>query len=185
MVTEQLLSEGYAVFALDAQNHGERASNIDYVPIPTLWFENSWWASFRDMLLETTADYRRALDYLSTRPELDLSRVAAVGQSMGGLTSLYLAAVEPRVSVVAAGAAALGQDWLYPLTPHNLATSIRDDRVLLVVGTEDELSQPAWAEALRTLVESPTSEMVYMESGHQLGPEYVPLMLDWIREHLR
>ena len=99
-LTRRLLEAGFAVLALDAQNHGERSSGIGYVPIPTLYFNNRWWASFRDMVVETTTDYRRALQYLQARAEIDLSRIAAIGQSMGAMTSFYLAALEPRVSVV-------------------------------------------------------------------------------------
>ena len=66
-LTRGLLEAGYAVFALDAQYDGERAAANDYVPIETLYFTNEWWASFRSMVVQTTADYRRALDYLRSR----------------------------------------------------------------------------------------------------------------------
>jgi dienelactone hydrolase len=40
---------------------------------------------------------RRALDYLLTRPEVDPSRVGCGGLSGGGLRTIYLAALDPRV----------------------------------------------------------------------------------------
>ena len=98
-LTQALLESGFAVFALDAQNHDERSNNIDYVPIPTLYFQNEWWASYRSMVTETTIDYRRTLDYLRKRPEIDMKRISTVGESIGGLTSLYIAATEPDIKV--------------------------------------------------------------------------------------
>lgn len=46
---------------------------------------------------------RRVLDWIETRPEIDSTRVAAFGVSMGGIATTVLAAVEPRVhsSVIA------------------------------------------------------------------------------------
>jgi dienelactone hydrolase len=110
-LTRGLLESGYAVFAMDGTSHGERTSSIDYVPVRTWYFENEWWASFRTMIVESVADYRRALDYLRTRPELDTSRVGAVGQSMGGITAICLTAADSRITTVVAGSAALAPAW--------------------------------------------------------------------------
>lgn len=40
----------------------------------------------------------RALDYLATRPEVDIRRVAVAGNSGGGTQAAYLAAFEPRLA---------------------------------------------------------------------------------------
>jgi dienelactone hydrolase len=42
-------------------------------------------------------DDRRTVDYLVTRPEVDPSRVGCVGLSVGGLRSMYLAALDERI----------------------------------------------------------------------------------------
>jgi dienelactone hydrolase len=44
-------------------------------------------------------DAMRAIDYLSTRPEVDAQRIATMGASGGGTTSLFTAAVDTRVKV--------------------------------------------------------------------------------------
>ena len=44
---------------------------------------------------------RRALDYLLTRPEVDPARVGCGGLSGGGLRTIYLAALDPRVRCAA------------------------------------------------------------------------------------
>lgn len=184
-LTQGLLESGYAVFAMDGKSHGERTSSIDYVPIRTWYFENEWWASFRTMIVESVADYRRALDYLRTRPELDTSRVGAVGQSMGGITAICLTAADSRITTVVAGSAALAPAWLYPITPVNFSGGLQGRALLLISASNDALVEAGWTERLYSLVESPSKRLVTLEAGHQLPEAYVPLALGWIREHLR
>ena len=43
----------------------------------------------------------RAIDYLATRPELDIARLAVTGISGGGIVSWYLPAVEDRIRAIA------------------------------------------------------------------------------------
>ena len=43
--------------------------------------------------------HRRVIDWVETRPDLDASRIAVFGASLGGFNALYLAAMDPRVSV--------------------------------------------------------------------------------------
>lgn len=51
--------------------------------------------------------FLRALDYLATRPDTDMSRVGVTGYSYGGVLSYYLAAYDPRVAAVALVATAI------------------------------------------------------------------------------
>ena len=44
-------------------------------------------------------DSMRAIDYLATRPEIDMARIAALGMSGGGTMSLFAAALDERVKV--------------------------------------------------------------------------------------
>ena len=44
--------------------------------------------------------HRRVIDWVETRPDLDASRIAVFGASLGGFNALYLSAMDPRVSVV-------------------------------------------------------------------------------------
>lgn len=184
-LTRALLESGYAVFAMDGEHHGERTSTIDYVPIRTWYFENEWWASFRIMLAESVADYRRGLDYLETRPELDVSSVGAIGQSMGGITAIFLAAADSRLTTVVAGAAALAPQWLYPLTPLNLSPGLRNRAILLIAASEDALIESTWTQRLHSLVDSPNKRLVVLDSGHRLSEDYAPVAFDWIARHVR
>lgn len=183
-LTRSLLESGYAVFAMDGANQGERTQGVDYVPIQQLYFGNQWWATFRAMLVETVVDYRRGMQYLRTRSDLDMGRVATVGQSLGAMTSYGVASVEPTIRVMVAGAPALAPDWLYPLTPMNLSPSFSDREILLISGSRDTLSEPKWPERLLDLIGRDSTRLVFLPSGHQLPVEYVPIALEWIRERL-
>jgi predicted esterase len=136
-------------------------------------------------VVETATDYRRALQYVETRPELDLGRIGTVGQSMGGITSVYLAAVEPRVSIVVAGAAALAEPWLYPLSPINLAPVLRRTQVLLIAASKDSLIPRANVDALTAALPTENRQLRLLESDHRLPKDYVELAVDWIAQGLR
>ena len=49
-------------------------------------------------------DAMRAIDYLSTRPEVDAKRIATLGASGGGTTSLLTGALDERVKVAVVSA---------------------------------------------------------------------------------
>jgi hypothetical protein len=49
-------------------------------------------------------DAMRAIDYLGTRPEVDAGRIATLGASGGGTTSLLTGAVDQRVKVTVVSA---------------------------------------------------------------------------------
>jgi dienelactone hydrolase len=46
-------------------------------------------------------DARRALDYLETRPEVDVSRLGMIGHSLGGQETLFTTAIETRIRAAA------------------------------------------------------------------------------------
>ncbi len=48
----------------------------------------------------TIQRHRRVVDWVETRPDLDASRIAVFGASLGGFNALYLAAIDPRVKAV-------------------------------------------------------------------------------------
>ncbi len=48
----------------------------------------------------TIQRHRRVIDWVETRPDLDTSKIAVFGASLGGFNALYLAAMDPRVRAV-------------------------------------------------------------------------------------
>ncbi|MDH4255722.1 MAG: dienelactone hydrolase family protein [Gammaproteobacteria bacterium] len=67
-----------------------------------------------EAIRETIRRHRRVLDWIETRPELDATRIAVFGASLGGFNALFLAAADERVRAVAP--ALVGGDLPYVLT---------------------------------------------------------------------
>lgn len=103
-----LLSNGFAVMAVDSYFNGERHGKgpageserqekgsdqeLSQFKI-NLWYGRSLWG----MMLR---DEQIALDYLISRPEIDSERIGVEGMSMGSTRAWWLAALDDRVKVV-------------------------------------------------------------------------------------
>lgn len=90
-----LVHNGYSVLAFDSRGHGRSGG------------DGMDWGWYGDL------DITGALDYLESRREIDPSRIAAVGLSMGGEQAITAAASDRRIkAVVAEGATnrVLGDD---------------------------------------------------------------------------
>jgi cephalosporin-C deacetylase-like acetyl esterase len=83
---------GFALLALDAEYHGERRQ-----PGKDIYGLNL--VENRYALAQTIIDYRRALDFLETIPQIDPQRIGLLGASMGGILGALLAGVDERVKV--------------------------------------------------------------------------------------
>jgi len=57
----------------------------------------------RTLIGERCYDISRLIDFAALRPEIDVSRIAITGNSGGGTTSLFAAAVETRIGVAVPG----------------------------------------------------------------------------------
>jgi acetyl esterase/lipase len=82
-----LAEMGYVVISPDIGQHDLQHTNW------TLMGERVW-------------DALRCVDYLETRPEVDAKRMAVAGLSLGGETTMYVAAMDPRLK------AACSSGWL-------------------------------------------------------------------------
>jgi dienelactone hydrolase len=49
------------------------------------------------MNIEWSKDLGRSIDYLETRKDIDIGRLAYLGRSMGAAVGPYLVALEPRI----------------------------------------------------------------------------------------
>ncbi len=77
-------------------------------------------------------DAMRSLDYLSSRPDVDASRIGTSGCSGGGALAMFLGALDPRVKVVVSSCFPSSYQTLFPLPgahaemtfPHFLASDL-------------------------------------------------------------
>ncbi len=185
-----LLTAGYAVLTLDAATHGERSHEIDFQHVNAfndpLAPPTKNYFTFSEIAVQTVKDYRRALDYLKHRNEIDLSRVGLVGYSMGGMMAFYLLSVEPRIKAAAACVPPLYGQGYDPTAPIDYTWGIHDTPLLLLMGRQDKLYIPAKAEAsFRAYLDRPNVKTIWYDKGHELTDIYVPDALRWIQEHVK
>ncbi|MEN3939662.1 alpha/beta hydrolase family protein [Prosthecobacter sp. SYSU 5D2] len=110
-IGEALVRNGYVVLAPDAPYYGDRAENVPSGPRDVyhrgvqpyanvtqdallklnLWLGRTLWGMF-------VRDDQIALDYLCTRPEVDVQRIGVTGMSMGSTRAWWLAAVDERIA---------------------------------------------------------------------------------------
>ena len=178
---DSLLAAGISVFAIDLRFHGERSVANDYQNPVFLTFGDSLFIRSRDMGIQSTIDVRRAIDYLSTRPEIDANRIAVVGYSMGGMIAIRLAALEPRLAAVVACAIPTTKQPL-PTDPFQFAPRA-NVRVHLLIGSDDWLSSPTDARTLQAMLPE-DSQLTFFDSGHVLPPEFAEQAARWLIEQL-
>jgi len=90
---EVLTEQGYAVLCIDHWLFGERRGRTESELFKLmLWRGQVLWGMM-------VYDSIRALDYLCTRPEVNASRIATLGLSMGSTMAWWVAALDERIQV--------------------------------------------------------------------------------------
>jgi len=185
LVIKALAAQGFAAFVMDAQFHGERAAKLGYLPVDE--FVCGECPNIRrEMVVESVVDHRRALDYLAGRGDVDVGRTGALGHSMGGVMTVALAALEPRLraGVACVTPARRGETWTASeFSPYTFAPRIRIP-LLMLMGRSDPHYDERDARALFDLVGSADKALEFYDSGHRLPPEYVPRAVGWLKQRL-
>ena len=203
-----------AVFSLNIRGHG---NSTDDEPA------YQWWGP-GDYLLRGLDDpqkffYRgavmdclRGVDFLVSRPEVDINRIAVTGGSQGGMLSFTTAALDKRIALSAPDIPFVGDSMKgFKITgwpgmvlrhwtgrdPKNTweraaATfSYVDPKnlagwvecpVLMGVGLQDTAAPAPTAFAAYNQLRGPKEYRVYAEAGHSTPPEHLELKMKWIRE---
>lgn len=182
-LTRRLLDAGFAVMALDAEYHGERLAHNDYQSATAL-LDKGWFTASRDMMIQSTIEYRRALDYLGTRTEIDAARIGAVGYSMGGIMTFMLAAAESRVKAVVTCVSPVIKVPHLVTNVANSAPYLRQP-LLMLMATQDERNYTETeARQLLALAGSEAKDLKFFASGHMLPAEWTPEAAAWMQRHL-
>lgn len=198
-----LAARGYASIIPEVVGHGERNKGVAlFNPDPT---------TMRDGFIESVGDIRRSIDVLSTRPEVDSTRVGYLGVSMGAILGTLVTATDERLrtAVLIVG----GGDWqtiskqsnekfardrrqigllkpeevaiLDDIDPKNFAAHISPRPLLMISGTRDSIIPPASAKILFNAAREPKKQ-VWIESGHLIPPAAAAVpMLSWLQENLK
>ncbi len=95
-----LVKLGFFVLAVDAFGSGERYTT----PAPGTYhgalYGSTLWPVGQTLLAMQLYDNHRAVDYLTTRPEVDANRLGVTGASGGGNQSMYAGALDERFRAV-------------------------------------------------------------------------------------
>jgi dienelactone hydrolase len=143
--------------------------------------------ALRQMGLQRAQDLRRAVDYLESRPDVDRSKIAGYGLSLGAQLMPVFLAVEPRLKtgVLLSGGF---ETWTIPpeIDPINFAPRVHQP-VLMVNGREDfDLPYTTAQIPLFKMLGSVDKQHVVLEGGHMPPkPQLVyKEILDWLDKHL-
>jgi cephalosporin-C deacetylase-like acetyl esterase len=186
LLTKQLIDSGFAVVTLDAEYHGERLINNDYESADVFVFQKGWLMRARDMIVQSVVEHRRAIDYLSSRTEIDSTKFGIIGYSMGGMMAFDLAAVDSRVKVAVTGVTPVLKEPSSALAVFNFAPFISSQSFLMLMGDSDTRNYGKnEAQQLFNLIKSNNKELTFFESGHKLPEEWTKQASEWMNNYLK
>ena len=130
-------------------------------------------------------DLGRTIDYLETRPDMDTSRLAYLGESLGAALAPHFVAMEPRIKVAVMVSGGSFEKVPREVDSWNCAPRVKVP-VLMVNGRDDfrfplESSQIPLFRALGT-PEKDKKHVLY-DGGHAaivVHPEIMKEILDWL-----
>jgi formylglycine-generating enzyme required for sulfatase activity len=150
--------------------------------------QNSPWNSVerRNLIIFRVTEFRMGLDYLETREEIDMGRIAHIGFSWGScLRALILTAIEDRIqSSIFVGGGLEPIDLLPEVDPVNFLPRISGPVLVLTGRYDEETPYEPQARSLFEAVRAP-KRLELVESGH-LPPVEVrnPIISEFLDETL-
>jgi pimeloyl-ACP methyl ester carboxylesterase len=202
---------------LSVRSFAYMAVQQGFVAIAIRWFGESYGEGYDEAVANLKSrhpgctglgkwiwDAQRLLDWIATLPDVDASRIAVMGHSLGGKMALYAAAFEPRVAAVVASEPGIGlaltnyDDFWYlgenvarvpkGSDQHELIALIAPRPFLLIAGedSDGDKSLP-YMNAARPAYGSAAGRLGFFNhrKGHSPTPESVILALEWLRSALR
>ncbi len=168
----QAISHGWAALALEQYGFGEQA--VDSLSCNHLSLNMS--LRGKSMIGRRARDVSLAIDFLETLDDVDLSRLACIGNSSGGTTTYFAAAMDDRIkmAIVSCSFCTYADSWLrYPhcacgyvpgllqiADMPDLARLIAPRHLLIVAGKQDYLADISGVRRGFTI-----AEKIYREAG--------------------
>ncbi|MDE2127945.1 MAG: alpha/beta fold hydrolase [Armatimonadetes bacterium] len=203
-----LVQKGYAVFAIDARLHGDRAALT-----PLALFGLAPYTT-REMLVDTVIDLRRGIDFLQSQAAIDPNKIGYCGFSMGGILGTLLSAVDKRVQAPILCLA--GGDWklmlmtsqlpqavqarasgglpaaietaIDPIDPVHWVARISPRPVLFINGDQDTIVPVACANELKADARAPKQVFMYHGGHVPEGAEMLRVFAEisgWLAQNLK
>ena len=151
-------------------------------------------------------DSQRLLDYLATRPEMDMKRVGMIGHSLGGKMTLYASAMDNRIRAAVSSEPGIGfsfsnyEDFWYlgeeirkldKSTDQHELLALMAPRPFLLIGGDSSDSDKSWyyinsAHTVYSLLGQPERIGYFNHrTGHSPTPEAVELAMQWLARFLQ
>ncbi|MRI01201.1 alpha/beta hydrolase [Kriegella sp. EG-1] len=191
---DYFLKNGYAVLRIDISEHGDRKSefyDFDFTGSYKYWSRN--------IVSQTVFDLRRAVDFITTRKELDQNRIGYYGISLGGIIGTIFCGVEDRIKVpviaLAGGQLNLlfkekaiskeAKDFVSIIEPLNFVEQITPRPFLMLNAKNDEIVPPAMSKLLYGKAENP-KDIIWYDAKHRDAPIDVIYNdgLNWFKKYL-
>ncbi|MGQ0720933.1 MAG: bifunctional serine/threonine-protein kinase/formylglycine-generating enzyme family protein [Candidatus Eiseniibacteriota bacterium] len=141
----------------------------------------------REVVTQRALDVRRGIDYLESRSDIDRTRIAFYGLSMGAEEGTIVGAVEPRLRTLVLVAAGLDESAPEEVHGFNYAPRVRVP-VLMINGRYDFASPfETNQQPLFRMLGTPAANKrhVVLDSGHvPPWPDVVRETLDWLDRYL-
>ena len=177
-----LLEAGIGSLALDLPMHGERESPEAMSQRSPIDLVRRWTAALAEASL--------GVKYLAERPEVDASRLAIVGYSLGSFVAVMTAAREQSIRAIvlaAGGDLPAGTPFERVLRavadPARAIRKLEGRPLLMVHGKRDRTVRPEQAERLFAAAREP-KELRWWDSGHYLPKAAIGDAAEWLRKSL-
>jgi formylglycine-generating enzyme required for sulfatase activity/pimeloyl-ACP methyl ester carboxylesterase len=150
-----------------------------YVPFSRA--PNEW----RDMMIHWSKDLRRTIDYLETRPDIDTTKLAYYGFSLGAINGPVFTAIDGRFSAsILLGAGMETMEFPGEMSVHNFAPRSRVP-TLMVSGRDDFLLPvESFQQPFFRLLGAPEADKRHalLDGGHIPSDrrEIIKEVLDWL-----
>ena len=143
----------------------------------------------RDRAMKFSMDFGRTIDYLETRPDIDVARLAFYGLSAGASHGIRMVAVEPRVKAVVLSSGGVMASDPPEVNSWNFAPRLRVP-LLMLNGRDDFLfpldtNQKPLFRMFAT--KDADKKHVLYDGGHRnlvTRPDLIGEMLDWFDKYL-
>jgi serine/threonine protein kinase/formylglycine-generating enzyme required for sulfatase activity len=178
MQVAPFIKSGRAVWAVVFKGFKERAA---------YGYGNFGWNTVkrREEVVRNATDLRRGLDYLATRSDMDVHRVAYYGYSAGATEGVIYAAVEPRYRTIvftAGGLSPRSLEWIAEASPPNFLFHLKAPKLLLNGRYDEVHPMKTWIEPFYQALPEPKRLHLY-DAGHTPPLEIiVPVVNAWLDE---
>jgi formylglycine-generating enzyme required for sulfatase activity/dienelactone hydrolase len=143
--------------------------------------------AYTEYLVQVVKDFRRSIDYLQTRPDIDSTRLAYYGMSWGAALGAIIPAVEPRLRASVLVAGGLGGLARPEASLVNYVTRVRTPTLMLNGRYDNLVGLERGIKPMFRLLGTPASDkrLILYDTDH-IPPkaEYVKETLAWLDRYL-